>query len=83
MAEKPTIVDRYKIFDLTLGTFRMNKDYFKRIRKRNPKSDIYYSNFSIEGQTVALPKENRKYMIGKFKKELCKYIDYEKILVWE
>ena len=76
-------LDRYKIFDLTLGTFRMNKDYFKRIRKRNPKSDIYYSNFSIEGKTVALPKEDRKYMIGKLKKELCKYIDYEKILVWE
>ena len=76
-------VDGKKIFDLTLGTFRMNKDYFNRIRKRNPKSDIYFSEFSVEHNTITLPPKTRKYMIEKLKKELCKYIDSEKILIWE
>ena len=76
-------VDSKKIFDLSIGTFRMNKEYFKRIRKRNPKSDIYYSDFSIEKNTVATPKEIRENIMGKLKKELCKYIDSNKILVWE
>ena len=54
-------MDSKKIFDLSMGTFRMNKEYFNRIRKRNPKSDIYYSDFSIEHNTIALSKRHGEY----------------------
>ena len=61
----------------------MNKDYFKRIKRREPKSDIFYSNYSIEHNTVAQPKEVRLDVLGYLKKELSKYIRIEKVLVWE
>ena len=76
-------IDGEKLYDITLGVFRMNKDYFKRIKRREPKSDIFYSNYSIEHNTVAQPKEVRLDVLGYLKKELSKYIRIEKVLVWE
>ena len=72
-----------KLYDITLGTFRMNKDYFNRIRSRNPKSDIFYSKYITEENTVALQPDIRNAMMIKLKDELSHYISPDKILVWE
>jgi len=76
-------INGQKLYDITLGTFRMNKDYFNRIRSRNPKSDIFYSKYAIEENTVALPKDIRNSMMTKLKNELSNYVPLEKILAWE
>tara|TARA_Y100001970_G_C14245841_1_gene868134 strand:+ start:690 stop:1706 length:1017 start_codon:yes stop_codon:yes gene_type:complete len=76
-------IDSGKLYDITLGVFRMNKDYFNRIRKRNPKSDIFYSDYSIEDNTVVPYKKNRIEVLEYLKKELANYFDLEKILIWE
>ena len=72
-----------KLYDITLGTFRMNKDYFNRIRSRNPKSDIFYSKYITEENTVALQKNTRNAMMIKLKNELTNYVSPDKILIWE
>ena len=71
------------LYDVTMGTFRMNKDYFNRINRRNPESDIYYSEYVTEKNTVALPKNIRSHIMEKLKQELSKYIVPKKILVWD
>ena len=76
-------INNKKLYDITLGTFRMNKDYFNRINRRNPQSEIYYSEYVTEKNTVALPKNMRIFMMEKLKQELSKYIVPKKILVWD
>ena len=76
-------INNKKLYDITLGTFRMNKDYFNRINRRNPQSEIYYSEYVTEKNTVALPKNIRVFMMEKLKQELSKYIVPKKILVWD
>ena len=71
------------LYDVTMGTFRMNKDYFNRINCRNPESDIFYSEYVNEKNTVALPKNIRSHIMEKLKQELSKYIVPKKILVWD
>ena len=75
--------DGKKLYDITLGTFRMNKDYFNRILSRNPKSDIFYSKYITEENTVALQKNTRNAMMIKLKNELSNYVSPDKILIWE
>ena len=36
-----------KLFDITVGVFRMGKDYFQRVRKSKPESLVYYQNYEI------------------------------------
>ena len=69
--------------DVTLGVFRMNKDYYKRIRKRDTTSDIYYRDYSIEGRTVVVNKEERVDALDQLTSYLNKFISNKKILVWK
>ena len=76
-------IEPEKLNDVTLGVFRMNKDYFNRIRRRNPKSDIFYTKYSNEDNTVIPEKELRFEVLDSLKKELSNYINPRKILAWE
>tara|TARA_S200000501_G_scaffold377986_1_gene438491 strand:- start:1743 stop:2789 length:1047 start_codon:yes stop_codon:yes gene_type:complete len=76
-------INTKKLYDVTMGTFRMNKDYFNRIKRRNPESEIYYSEYVTEKNTIALPKNIRNHMMGRLKEELSKYVLSKKILVWD
>ena len=65
--------------DMVIGTFRMNKDYFGRIRKQNPKSELYYksyhqSNGIIEPETLI-----QNEIKTELKKILKNYISLNKI----
>ena len=71
------------IRDVTLGVFRMNKDYFNKIRKRETKSDIYFSDYSIEEGVVVVDSETRQFAMNEFQNLLSKFISKDKILVWK
>ena len=72
-----------QIKDVTLGVFRMNKDYFNRIRKRDPKSDIYFSEYSIEKGIVAVKGQDRELAMNKIQNILTDFISKDKILIWK
>ena len=76
-------IDGQQLVDVTLGVFRMNKDYFNRIRKREPKSDLFYSDYDIEQGTVIPPMDLRKSALNQLKNLISKYIPKERILVWD
>ena len=77
------IRDRNRVTDVTLGVFRMNKDYFKRIRKRDTRSDIYYMDYSVEGNTMVVNREERVDALNQLSLYLNKFIENKKILVWK
>ena len=72
-----------RVTDVTLGVFRMNKDYFKRIRKRYTRSDIYYMDYSVEGNTMVVNREERVDALNQLSLYLNKFIENKKILVWK
>ncbi len=76
-------VDVEKIRDITFGVFRMNKDYFNRIRKRESTSLLYYGDYTLEGNTIVVGKEKRKKALSKLKNIASKYINNDKILIWQ
>jgi spore photoproduct lyase len=71
-----------QLLDLTLGVFRMNKDYFKRIKKREIKSDLFYSDYAIESNTVTVPINQRESGLSQLKNQIANHVPLRKILVW-
>ena len=61
----------------------MNKDYFNRIRRRDPKSDIYFSEYSIEKGIVAVKGQDRELAMNKIQNILTDFISKDKILIWK
>ncbi|GIV27202.1 MAG: deoxyribodipyrimidine photo-lyase [Bacteroidia bacterium] len=51
------------IHAVSIGVFRMNKDFFKRIKKNGNNSDIYYYNYEIENKMVSYSPDIRREMI--------------------
>ncbi len=68
--------------DITLGVFRMNKDYFNRIRKRESKSVLYYMDYVNENGTVTLEKNERSDALKKMQNKISNYVSKDKILTW-
>ena len=50
-----TRISAEKIFDISLGTFRINADYLKKMKKLRPDSDILYYPFDRSGQLSIYP----------------------------
>ena len=73
-------LDCNKIQDVTLGVFRMNKDYFNKIRKRDTRSDIYFSKYSIEEGAVVVDRKERVEAMNKIQNVLTKFISKDKQL---
>ena len=71
-----------KLRDVTIGVFRMNKDYFNRIRKRESKSALYYKNYVIEEGIVTLEKSERQEALNKIERKIGHYLPEDKILMW-
>ena len=72
-----------KIRDVSLGVFRMNPDYFKRIKKQRVDSDVLYYPFIRDSQIISYPSNERAEMMKTLKKALEKRLPSEKIEVWE
>ena len=61
----------------------MNKDYFNKIQKRDTRSDIYFSEYSIEEGSVIVDSHQRELAMREIKNILTKFIPENKILVWK
>ncbi len=72
-----------QIYDVTIGVFRMNKEYFNRIKKTDINSDLYFSNYENEDGVLSLPKKYRDNVINLIRFELEKYLNKDKVHSWE
>ena len=70
-----------QVLDITVGTFRMSNDYFNRIRKSKPNSDLFYENYiSLEGNKIISSDKQKainqlvsKYFSGHFNENSIHY----------
>lgn len=71
-----------KIRDVSLGVFRMNADYYKRIKKQRTDSDILFYPFESSQSLISYPVDERLHMIETLKAALVKFLPAEKIATW-
>ena len=71
-----------QLLDVTVGVFRMNKDYFKRIKKRETRSDLFYSDYALESNTVTVPINQRRQALSHLKNRIANHIPINRILIW-
>ena len=70
------------IRDASIGVFRMNGEYFSRLKKIRPDSDLPFQTYEREGKTVTLPHARRLEITAEIESQLQAYIPREKIAVW-
>lgn len=59
------------IRDVSLGVFRINRDYFKNLRKRATESDLLYYPYQKQGELFTYPKEQRDEMLSLIRQGLA------------
>ncbi len=76
-------ISQEQIMDMVIGVFRMNTDYFHRIRKQKPKSDLFYQNWNRSNGIVEPKKNIQAEIITEIKKMIKNYIPMEKVHFWK
>lgn len=72
-------VNKERILDVSVGTFRVSKEYLKKMRKQNRNAKSLAYPFVCEEGVYGYPKEIRRKMMGIMKRELLRYLPVEKI----
>ena len=75
-------VDLSKVRDISIGTFRISKDYLKQLRKNSPGSSAVLFPFENEDGYCVYPGELREEMTSYVKERLMDHIDGGKIYVF-
>lgn len=76
-----SIIDKDKVLDVSIGVFRISKEYLKKMRKQNENSQILYYPFECEDGVYSYSIKKREYVIDFVKEKFEKYINGSKIFV--
>lgn len=68
-----------KVFDISLGTFRINADYLKKMKKLRPDSDILYYPFDRSGQLSTYSEGKVREIIEFMTNRIAKFYHKDKI----
>ena len=72
-----------KIFDITIGVFRMSDDFYNRIKKTKPDSDLFYNNYDNSNNVKTVTKDQKE-MVRDFALSLLDgYCSRDKINFWD
>ena len=72
-----------RIHDASIGVFRMNADFFSRLKKIRTDSDLPFQAYEREGNIVTLPRDERREFTAEIEGLLRAYLPPEKIAVWQ
>lgn len=73
-------IETNKLLDISLGTFRINKDFLKKMKKLRPDSKILHYPFQLENE-ACYPKNKRDEILFFLKNVLIQKITEEKIFL--
>lgn len=71
------------IRDISLGVFRVSKDYLKRMRKQRPQSAIIQYPYEPEEGVAHYGRDTTKEMMNFAYQKLLECFDKERIFIWE
>lgn len=74
-------IDSEKILDISIGTFRISKDYMKRMRKNRKNSLILNFPFVCKDNVYSYDTNRADYMISFVKNEILKFAKESKIFI--
>ena len=74
-------IDREKIIDVSIGVFRISKEYLKKMRNQNQNSEILYYPFECIDGVYTYSDKTKSYMINFIKEQFLKYININKIYI--
>lgn len=72
-----------EIKDISVGVFRISKEYLKQMRKNRPDSPIAWFPFEQTQGVCHFPPEQNREMISYVKKRLMEYVPESKIFIWQ
>lgn len=72
-----------KIKDIGFGAFRISPSYLKAMRKNYPSSSIAFYPYELQDGAYSYEKTERDYMTSKLMKYIEKYINNDKIYLWD
>ncbi|MEX6519590.1 spore photoproduct lyase family protein [Fusobacterium animalis] len=74
-------IDKEKIIDISIGVFRISKEYLKKMRNQNQNSEILYYPFECIDGVYTYSDKIKSYMLNFIKEQFLKYIDERKIYI--
>ena len=72
-------IDKEKVIDISIGVFRISKEYLKKMRNQNQNSEILYYPFECIDGVYSYSDKTKSYMINFIKEQFLKYININKI----
>ena len=72
-------IDKEKVTDVSIGVFRISKEYLKKMRNQNQNSEILYYPFECIDGVYTYSDKTKSYMINFIKEQFLKYININKI----
>ena len=72
-----------KIFDITIGVFRMSEDFYNRIKKTKPNSDLFYNNYDNSNNVKTVTKDQKAIVRDFALRHLDGYCSRDKINFWD
>ena len=72
-----------KIFDITIGVFRMSDDFYNRIKKTKPDSDLFYNNYDNSNNVKNVTKDQKEMVRDFALSQLDGYCNGDKINFWD
>ena len=74
-------IDKEKVIDISIGVFRISKEYLKKMRNQNQNSEILYYPFECIDGVYTYSDKTKSYMINFIKEQFLKYININKIYI--
>ena len=74
-------IDKEKVIDVSIGVFRISKEYLKKMRNQNQNSEILYYPFECIDGVYTYSDKTKSYMINFIKEQFLKYININKIYI--
>ena len=75
------IIDGEKILDVSIGTFRISKEYLKRMKKNRGDSQILFYPFSCKDGVYSYSGERIEMMMEFMRRKVLEYVDEGKLFI--
>lgn len=75
-------IDPSRVRDVTVGVFRMTKDYFQRLRRQRKDTPLLFDKYVQKESTITYPAEQREEMTDFMRQRLSRHFREEQIAAW-
>lgn len=75
------IIDGKKILDVSIGTFRISKEYMKRMKNNRKNSLILNYPFQCQEGVYSYPQKENEEMLEYMREKILEYVEEEKIFI--